>query len=111
MKRPNLFIVSLASMGGLVAYVAAVAWVMNNAERIFGRMPNVLGPVAFLLMFVLSATVTGSLFLGYPAYLLFEKRKAEALRLFLMNIAVLFALTVSVFLLIWAVVRATLPAG
>lgn len=111
MKRPNLFFVSLASMGGLVAYVASVAWVMSNGEHIFGRLQGVVGPTAFLLLFVLSATVTGSLFLGYPLYLYFEKRKAEALRLFLTNVAVLFALTAFVFALIWYVVRTTLPEG
>lgn len=79
-------------MAGLVAYVSAVAWIMSNGESIFGRLPNVLGPTAFLLLFVLSAAVTGSLFLGYPLYLYFEGRKKEALRLFAYNLAVLFAL-------------------
>jgi hypothetical protein len=93
MKRPNLFVVSLASMVGLVAYVFAVSWIMSNGERIFGSLPNVFGPTAFLLLFILSATITSSLFLGYPLYLYLDGKKKEALRLFAYNLATLFALT------------------
>lgn len=93
MKRPNLFVISLASMASLILYVIGVAWLMSNGERFFGRLPGVLGPTAFLLLFVLSASVTSSLFLGYPLYLYLDGKKKEALRLFAYNLATLFTLT------------------
>ena len=41
MKKVN-YGLSLAQALGVVVYVALVALVMNNAERIFGKMDNIL---------------------------------------------------------------------
>jgi hypothetical protein len=42
---------------------------MQELCRIFGEMENTLGPVAFLLLFVVSPCVTGLLVLGRPVFL------------------------------------------
>lgn len=103
MKKPNLFVVSLASMGGLALYVAGVALFMGAASSMFGDEKTFLIPMAMLLLFVLSAAVTGSLFLGYPLYLYFEGKKKEALRLFAYNLEVLLFMTALAFVLMWFV--------
>lgn len=80
---------------GVVAYVSCVALIMQNGEKIFGKMHNLLGPVSFLLLFVLSAAITGGLVLVKPAMLYFENCKSEAVRLFLYTIGWIFVATSS----------------
>lgn len=71
-------------------YATIVALIMKNGERIFGKMDNLFGPVAFLLLFVLSAAITGALILGKPILMYLENRKPEAIRLFFYTIGWLF---------------------
>lgn len=79
---------------GVFVYVAIVAFIMQNAEKIFGKMQNVTGPISFLLLFVLSATITGSLVLGRPVLMYLDGQKKEAIQLVLYTIGWLFLLTV-----------------
>ena len=65
-----------------VIYIVIVALIMANAEKIFGKMKDVLGPTAFLLLFVISAAITGALVLGRPVLLYLDKKRQEAIRLF-----------------------------
>lgn len=70
---------SLLAAAGTVVYVAAVAWLMTNAEQWFGGDDKtILNPIIFLLTFVVSATVTGSLVLGRPIHLYLSGLKREA---------------------------------
>ncbi|HYE22756.1 MAG TPA: hypothetical protein VD998_04170, partial [Verrucomicrobiae bacterium] len=72
---------------GTAAYITTVAIIMQNAERIFGDMDNTtLGPITFLMLFVLSAAVTGSLVLGRPVLMYLDGQKKEAVKLFLVTI-------------------------
>jgi len=93
----NLKLSALLSALGVAVYVAAVAWLMTNAEKIFGKMQNFLGPVAFLMLFVLSAAVVGALIVGRPALLYFDNRKAEAVKMFGWTIGWLLLLILVVF--------------
>ncbi|HTW96676.1 MAG TPA: hypothetical protein VMD74_03425, partial [Candidatus Methylomirabilis sp.] len=61
--------------------------------KIFGEMKDLLGPITFLLLFVLSAAITGSLALGRPILLFLENRKVEAIKMFLYTIGWLFIIT------------------
>jgi len=63
-------------------YTSGVAWILFNGQRLFGRAPTFLIPFAVLLLFVLSATIVGTLVLGRPALLYFNGKKHEALRFF-----------------------------
>jgi len=63
-------------------YVFLVALVMKNANHLFGNNPSVLPIIAFLLLFVVSATISGALILGKPILLYLEGKKKEALELF-----------------------------
>lgn len=93
MDKNKLASAGLISALGTAAYIVLVALVMQNAERIFGKMNNLLGPVAFLLLFVLSAAVTGALVLGRPVILYWENQKSAAVRLFFYTVGWLFLLT------------------
>lgn len=64
MENSKLVKGSLAHALGVLVYVSAVAWIMKNGERIFGQMDNLAGPIAFLLLFVLSATLEFGICLG-----------------------------------------------
>ncbi len=86
---------------GTVAYVAIVGTIMENAERVLGSVDNnMLAPVAFLTLFVLSAAVTASLVVGKPALMYLNGQKAEAVRLFLYTVGWLAIFTVIIFGLI-----------
>jgi len=103
MKDKNIILTSLISAVGVAVYVAVVSFLMSNGEKFFGKMDNFLGPVALLLLFVLSAAVTGALVLGQPAILFLDGRKAEAIKLFLFSVGWLLAITAVIFvaLIIW----------
>lgn len=95
MKKSELVKISLVSSVLTTIYIVVVAYVIQNGEKFFGKMENFWGPVAFLLLFVLSAAVVGWLVLGKPLmwYFLNGKRN-EAVLLFKYTIGWLFLLTV-----------------
>lgn len=72
---------SFVHSGGVLVYIAIVATIMNNSERLFGQMTGYLGPIAFLLLFTLSALVVGALILGKPLILYLDGHKKEAIAL------------------------------
>jgi hypothetical protein len=90
----NLLRSSLRNALGTAVYVAIVALIIYNAQKIFGTMRNITGPIAFLLLFVTSAAITGFLVLGQPVMLYVDNKKKEAVRLFMLTVAWLFILTV-----------------
>jgi hypothetical protein len=64
------------------AYVSAVAGFMYFASAMkLGRANTVLVPIALLLLFVFSASLTGFLIFGKPAQLYVDGKKKEALSL------------------------------
>lgn len=87
---------------GITVYVVGISLLLRNGERWFGKVDNFFGPAALLLLFVLSAAVTGALALGRPVWLYLENHKNEAVRLFFCIIIWLAAITALVFaLLAW----------
>ncbi len=81
MKTKSLFH-SLGHAGLVFGYVSGVAWILFNAERMFGEVNSFIGPVMVLMLFVFSAAVVGSLVLGRPILLYLNGRKKEALEFF-----------------------------
>jgi maltodextrin utilization protein YvdJ len=69
---------SFMHAAGVFIYVSAVAWVLYNAKYIFGEANSFVAPVFMLLLFVVSATVTGFLVLGKPVMLYMDGLKKEA---------------------------------
>ena len=68
---------------GTIAYVSVIATIMQNGDKIFGRINQTLAPIAFLTLFVLSAGVTGGLVIGKPVMLFLNNQKTEAIKLFI----------------------------
>ena len=94
MKNTKLLISSLRNALGTAVYVVIVALIMYKAEKIFGTMRNIIGPIAFLLLFVTSAAITGFLVLGQPIMLYVDNKKQEAVKLFIFTVSWLFVFTI-----------------
>jgi hypothetical protein len=86
----KLIFFGLASALGEAIYIALVALFMTNINKLLGVAPNILGMVAFLMLFVLSAALSGALILGKPVLLYLENSKKEALQLFGITLGWLF---------------------
>lgn len=97
MNNKNLIQISFLNSFGTLAYIALVSLIMDNGEKLFGKMGGALGPVAFLLLFIFSASVTGLLVAGRPVYLFLEGQKKEAIKLLVYTVAWLFVYLVLVF--------------
>jgi hypothetical protein len=92
---------ALWSALGVTAYVALVAVIISNGERIFNHLrPGIIGPLAFLLLFVFSALLTGTLVLLPPARLYFDGRKTEGIRLLLYTAGWLGVMTIVVLIIL-----------
>lgn len=90
---------SLLNVSGTIGYVAVVATIMQNGERIFGGMNEILGPIAFLMLFVLSAAITGGLIIGKPVLMYLNNEKKDAVKLFLYTLSSLALATLIMLLL------------
>lgn len=95
---------SLASSFGVLVYIVLVSSIMQNGDRIFGKEDNWLSPIAFLLLFTLSALVVGSLMLGKPVLLFLDGKKKEAVSIFTASIICMAVFTI-IFLSILALIK------
>jgi hypothetical protein len=76
-------------------YIMAVGGFMYYGTLIkIGRNNTYLAPIALLLLFVLSAAVTGFLIFGKPAQLYVDGKKKEALSLLTYTLGIFFAITI-----------------
>ena len=101
--KENAMVHSFGHAVLVVVYVSIVAWVMQHAQEWFKHGKTVLTPIAFLLLFVFSAAVVGTLVLGRPVLLYAEGQKKEALQFFGFTLLWLFVLTTAVFLILAAI--------
>lgn len=97
MDNKKLAKYALLNSIGVLIYTVAVATIMQNGDKIFGTMQRFWGPVAFLMLFVLSATIVGALVLGRPILFYLDGLKKEAVKLFIYTVVCLLALTMIVF--------------
>ncbi|MFH1112171.1 MAG: hypothetical protein V1712_03870 [Patescibacteria group bacterium] len=93
MSNSKLLYYSLINSFATFIYVVLVAWTMFNGDKVFGKMNTLLGPVAFLLLFVVSATIVGILVLGKPVGLYLEGFKKEAIKLLIYTVVCLIIIT------------------
>ena len=102
MKQSEYILKSLASAVGTFAYIAAVAWLGFNSQTIFGKVDGFLAPLFALLLFVVSACITGALVLGKPIQLYLSGLKREGIVLFAATVAwlVLFLMAIIIVLLV-----------
>ena len=75
---------SLLSAALVFVYILIVVALLFNLQEIFGQNEEdpILAPIIGLLLFVISATITGSLVLGQPIFFYLEGKKKEAVYLF-----------------------------
>ena len=97
MKNSKLIFWAVIDSLGVLVYSSAIAFVMFNGEKLFGKADNFTGPLMILLLFVVSAVVTGALFLGRPIYLYLSGFKKEGIQLFFYTLASLIAITLIIF--------------
>ena len=91
---------SLIHSLAVIIYIFLVACLMKNAEQLFGQAEGIIGVVAFLLLFVLSAAVMGALVLGKPVMMFLAGDRKEAVKLFLYTILWLLGWLILIFIII-----------
>ncbi len=79
-KSPGLHSLGHALLA--FAYISCVALLMFNGQALFGNTEHqtFLMPVMMLSLFVLSATITGTLILGRPILMYWDGKKKEAMQ-------------------------------
>jgi len=83
MSKNSLILKSFIQALGVTFYCAFVGVFFWKGNEIFGRVPNYLGPVAFLVLFIVSGLTCGLIVFYKPYNLFFEGKKKEALNLVL----------------------------
>lgn len=96
MTKSKIAFIALADSVGTAVYTGLVAALMQHGDRYFGNS-SFWGPIALLLLFVLSALVTASLVLGQPIYLFLEGKKKESVTLFISTVGFLTLIVVCIF--------------
>ena len=83
-------------------YIALVATLMFLVGKLFGDKPDpaIIAPIAFLLLFVISAAISGALILGKPLMLYLDGKKKEAVQFFGCTLAWLVAFLIVAFVII-----------
>lgn len=93
---------ALISAGVTVAYIIIIASFLSRAEKIFGQVEpkdTTLIPIVMLLLFVISAGVTGFAVVGRPVMWYIDGKKKEAVKLLGATLSIL-ALIAIFFILI-----------
>lgn len=88
---------------GVVAYIALVAAIISNGDNLFGAIQGILGVMAFLLLFSISAATVGLLVFGRPVYMFMNDQKPEALRFLGFTLGFLVAEAVVFFIIVIAI--------
>lgn len=101
-KKSEYILKGLINALGVFIYVFMVAWMLFNANDIFGKPPGLFIPVFFLLLLIVSATITGLLVLGKPASLYFSGFKKESVVLLFLTLGWLVVFLVSVVIVLLA---------
>lgn len=84
---------------GVSVYIALIATFIQYGEKMFGDINQFFAPIAFLLLFVISASITGGLVLGKPILMYLDGQKKDAVQLFLYTIGCLASIMIIVLLL------------
>jgi len=87
----SLIFAGLEQAFSLTLYCSLVGILFWKGSEIFGKSPNYFGPVAFLLLFSLSALICGLIVFYEPYKLFFANRKKEAIDLVVYTSGWLFA--------------------
>lgn len=100
MESSTLVKFALRNSLAATVYVAAVASFLYYGPKNFGPAHNVLVPIAFLLLFVVSAAITGTLILLQPARMYLDGSKKDGVNLLVYTIGFLLLFTVIAILIV-----------
>lgn len=95
----KLLVHSFVHAALVVLYILGVVSIMLNAQKLFGDQQSILISLSILMLFVLSATIVGTLVLGRPILLYLDGKKSESLKMFGYTVGWLALGTVIFFLL------------
>ena len=101
MKQSKYILRSFINALGTAVYVILVALFMFNGENLFDKTDNFLMPVFMLLLFILSASVTGLLVLGKPILMYLDNLKKEAIIMLLSTIGWIAIFLIIVFFILF----------
>ena len=100
MTKQKIITYAFLQSAGTFIYISAITWLLFNGEKFLGKVADgFAAPMAMLLLFVLSATITGSLVLGRPIHLYLSGAKKEAFQLLIATLTFLFLLTLLAFII------------
>ncbi|MBU1129906.1 hypothetical protein KKE45_01135 [Patescibacteria group bacterium] len=74
-KELSLNLIAFLQATALLIYCSLVGLLFLYGNNLFGKTPNFLGPLLFLILFVASALVSALITLGYPVILFWKKKQ------------------------------------
>ena len=86
MEPKSLPLQALVNAAAGSLYILLIAWSMFNVVQLIPKEDTFLAPATFLLLFVLSAAIEGTLVLGQPIMLYLDGKKTEGLKLLAMTL-------------------------
>jgi hypothetical protein len=101
LKNLSLPFLGFLQATGILIYVSLVSAFIGSANKIFGPISGFLGPIAFLLLFIVSAMITGSLAMARAGVLFWEKRYKQSFTLIGWTLGWCVFYLVSVFILLF----------
>lgn len=101
MTSKKITIQALVQASLATFYIVLVATFLYFANTIFGKEDTFVTPIAFLLLFVLSAAIMGSLVLGRPILMYLDNQKKEAVKLFGLTLMWLFIYMIIAMVILW----------
>ncbi len=101
MKKFNYLSRSFINAAGTFAYIFIIVWLGSHSQQIIDQSNSFLTPVFMLLLFVVSASITGLLVLGKPVLLYLGGFKKEAFALLFATLAwlILFLIIIAIVLI------------
>lgn len=80
MEKTKIILYSLVHAFAVLAYVAGFAYLVHNGSDLFIDVPDMMGMMLMLLVFVFSAGLMAVLVFGRPVYLFVSGLKKEGLQ-------------------------------
>lgn len=102
--KKEIFKYALINALGATAYIALVATVMSNIERILGPSEgsdSALPIIAFLTLFVVSAAAMGIIIFGRPLVWYLDGKKPEAVKLAIYTVGFMILIAILIFVCIF----------
>lgn len=78
--KKELLVKTFKTTTGAAVYIFLVSQIMQNGEKLFGKVDNALTPFVVLLLFSLSAATVGGLVFGQTVLLFIENKKLEGIK-------------------------------